>query len=154
VAACCNPEHLYAGTAKQNATDTTTHGRRKTGIAHPNAKLNSDQVRAMRERYWNDGLTLEAVAVEFGVALGSASRILKGQGYRDSPGPTNPTLRGNRVRCLKQEIVTEARLRARDGETVAQIARTLGIHVETLRDAVKHSSWRQAAQAPRSSDQP
>jgi hypothetical protein len=154
VAECCNPEHLYAGTPKQNAADTTTHGRRKTGTAHPNAKFNSDQVRAMRERYCNDGLTLEEVAVEFAVALGSASRILKGQGYPDSPGPTKPALRGTRVRCLNAETVTQARLRARDGETVPEIARSLGIHVETVRDAVTSRSWRQVALAPRSSDQP
>ena len=147
-ASCCNPEHLRAGTHEENAKDTTKHGRRKYGADHPNSKLTIKQVQSLRNRYWNQAWTLEEVAQTFGVAPGSASRILRGTAYPQVGGPTGPVLRGARPQRLNDMTVTEARRRARAGEPVAGIARGLGIHVETLRDAIRGTSWRGVLEPP------
>ena len=149
-AACCNPDHLYAGTAKQNAADAKRHGTKKTGAAHPRAQLDDDQVQVMRERYWSGGQTLEGVAEQFGVANGTASRVLRGVGYPGAPGPVHPTLRGARARRLDAGLVAEVRRRAAAGETVPALSRDLGIHPETLRDVVAGRSWKSVVDdAPR-----
>ncbi len=50
---CCNPDHLYQGTQKQNACDMVSRGRHRfaKGVAHPNAKLSDKQVAQIRIMY-------------------------------------------------------------------------------------------------------
>jgi hypothetical protein len=53
---CCNPHHLYHGTAKSNYADTVAHGKfkplvRKVGEQVHNAKLTADQVRLIQKVY-------------------------------------------------------------------------------------------------------
>ena len=45
---CCNPEHLFLGTCKQNADDMVRKGRHHHGSRHANAKLTEDAVRDIR----------------------------------------------------------------------------------------------------------
>jgi hypothetical protein len=65
---CCNPQHLFAGTALDNVRDCIAKNRRAChqGSLHPGAKLNDLAVRAIRERYAN-GASLKTLAAEFGV---------------------------------------------------------------------------------------
>ena len=65
---CINPEHLYAGTHKQNTGDMMRRGR----DGHP-TKLTAEQVEQIRSL---PGLTQEAIARRFGVAASTISRIL------------------------------------------------------------------------------
>ena len=147
VAACCNPEHLYAGTAKQNAADTTWHGRRQGGAANHNAKLTDMQARTLRKDYWEKGDSLVAVAKAAGIAPSAASRILKGTGYASAGGPIGESLRGARPRVLNSKIVSDCRKLHRAGVTVASLADRYGIHVETLRDAICGRSWKQVPES-------
>lgn len=71
--ACCNPAHLFLGTAADNNEDAKSKGRANAprGETHPRAKLTSEQVteiRASTER----GIDL---AKRYGVATSTISEI-------------------------------------------------------------------------------
>lgn len=45
---CINPDHLFAGTQKQNMQDMVLKGRQSRGSERHTSKLNADDVRAIR----------------------------------------------------------------------------------------------------------
>lgn len=65
---CSNPKHLYCGTAKDNARDTTARGRRaKPGtkrFAPRHGKLSDDDVRAIRQ----DDRAMHAIAAQYRIS--------------------------------------------------------------------------------------
>lgn len=67
---CCNPTHLYWGTAKQNCKDRDERGRRRgpAGVTHHKAKLDPDKVREIRRLAGT--LSQRDLARQFGVAQG------------------------------------------------------------------------------------
>ena len=70
---CCNPEHLFLGTAKDNSADMMAKGRRvKRHAPHTRVrKLDDDGVRAIR----GDGREAHIVAYEHGVSEGTVYNI-------------------------------------------------------------------------------
>lgn len=48
---CVNPDHLYAGTAKQNSRDAVSRGRTYRGERRWNSRLSEDEVKVIREIY-------------------------------------------------------------------------------------------------------
>jgi hypothetical protein len=47
---CCNPAHLFLGTAGDNVRDCAAKGRNRRGASHPGAKLTESQVAEIRRR--------------------------------------------------------------------------------------------------------
>lgn len=76
--ACVNPQHLFLGTAKDNALDMLKKGRGKNkthlGATNGNSSLKADQVLEMR-RLMNAGESTASVGRKFGVAQTTASCI-------------------------------------------------------------------------------
>jgi HNH endonuclease len=60
---CVNPDHLYAGTPKQNTDDCIERNRFPYGIKHGMAKLTEEQVRAIRV----DSRLHRIIALEYGL---------------------------------------------------------------------------------------
>jgi hypothetical protein len=96
---CVNVEHLFLGTAADNAADCRVKGRTATGMANgthtrpervphgaskPMAKLNDAAVVAMR----NDraaGMTTKALGAKYGVSEQTASKAMSGKTWRHVP---------------------------------------------------------------------
>lgn len=81
---CCNPSHLFAGTASDNQRDSVAKGRNRTprlnGSAHPGAKITEDDVREIRRRAAEGPLgTKKALAEEYGVSQACISEIVNGK---------------------------------------------------------------------------
>ena len=76
VRSCCNPAHLFLGTAVDNVQDCIRKGRRAMlrGTAHPNARLTEDDVVAIRRRR-EDGEPLLGIALAFGITRSMVSLI-------------------------------------------------------------------------------
>lgn len=68
---CVNVEHLFLGTFDDNMADMVRKNRQAHGVKNPHAKLNEDQVRAIRAA---EG-THSAIAKQFGVSQPLISMI-------------------------------------------------------------------------------
>lgn len=68
---CCNPEHLFPGTQKQNCEDAKAKDRHSRGDRNGIAKFTDDQIRYIRQ----SPKTQWEIAKEFGVWQGTISSI-------------------------------------------------------------------------------
>lgn len=79
---CCNPNHLFLGTQKDNVRDAFQKGRRAglRGENHPSAKLTFEQASEIRELR-KTGRTQRSLAEEYGVSRSQIRKIESGRGY-------------------------------------------------------------------------
>lgn len=75
---CCNPSHIWPGTATENVHDRDAKGRTSQGMEHYAAKLTADQVRAIRA----SSDSHSALARFYGVAISHVANIRKGTKWR------------------------------------------------------------------------
>ena len=83
---CVNPDHLYAGTHRQNMDDAVRRHRMSRaptawGEKHPNAKLTDDEVATIRCRL-AAGEMQKTIAEEFGVSQSHISDLRSGRRRR------------------------------------------------------------------------
>lgn len=89
--ACYNPDHLFVCTQKENMADMRAKGRSATGakhgsVKHPervakgqrvaSSKLTEKQICQIRNMYVPGQVSLAEVAVEFGIAFQTVSKIV------------------------------------------------------------------------------
>lgn len=80
---CCNPDHLYAGTEKDNYRDMKEAGRvvNKIGEENPISKLTNEEaifIKQAKGKY-----TCFELAERFGVSFGHICRIWRNERYKD-----------------------------------------------------------------------
>lgn len=78
---CCNPDHLFLGTSKDNSNDCVTKGRQARGVWNANAKINDHMVCTIREMY-KKGKTQQEIANTFGLFQTTISRIVRGVAWK------------------------------------------------------------------------
>ncbi len=74
---CVNPDHMFLGTPADNMRDAANKGRIPYGEAHHNAKLNDQNVRAIREMR-SAGMTQSAIGARIGVSQTVVGDVLAG----------------------------------------------------------------------------
>lgn len=86
VASCCNPDHLYDGTQKQNVADAFNRKRRsgKKGVIHPLSRLTEDDVLLIR-KLTSEGAPQRSMALKFNISDASISNIVKRKSWRHIP---------------------------------------------------------------------
>jgi len=80
---CCNPEHFFLGTYRDNMLDAYAKQRKlqPKGEKHSNAKLTDLQASVIRSRY-AAGERQVPLAKEFGVSQCAISLIVRGETYK------------------------------------------------------------------------
>ena len=80
---CVNPDHLFLGTAADNARDMTAKGRHAPmgGFNHPNAKLTAEEILEV-VRLRKAGVRRQAVAERYGISLQTVSLITCGKRWQ------------------------------------------------------------------------
>jgi DNA invertase Pin-like site-specific DNA recombinase len=87
--ACCNPAHLFLGTAKDNVQDMVKKGRRRpdiysmSGEDHPGHRLTTEDVREIRERYAAGGISHSRLADEFQISKSQVKRVIDRESWKD-----------------------------------------------------------------------
>lgn len=76
---CVNPDHLFLGTPFVNQQDMKSKKRSTIGVTNPMAKLNEDDIRAIRKACTEYGLMQKDVAVVWGVSKSSVANIMAGK---------------------------------------------------------------------------
>jgi hypothetical protein len=84
---CCNPFHLYLGTAKDNAQDRNEKGRHAdiSGAASWLSKLDTDTVIDIRMQY--NALSIAALSRKYNVSYNTIRRIVRGETFKNAGGP-------------------------------------------------------------------
>ncbi len=77
---CCNPKHLFLGTAKDNVQDMLTKRRHSHGDRHA-SKLSTERVVAIKALL-AEGKTQQSVADEFNISRSMVGFIGRGQRWR------------------------------------------------------------------------
>jgi hypothetical protein len=78
---CCNPAHLFLGTAGDNIRDCAAKGRTARGESHRASKLTKDVVGEIR-RLSSEGVQGLAIARRFGVTPQTISHIVTRKTWR------------------------------------------------------------------------
>ena len=78
---CCNPNHLYAGTQKDNMDQCVAEGRSNRGESSSSAKLTEFDVYAIRWLRAGGWLQRE-IAEEYGICQSQVSRICLGKNWK------------------------------------------------------------------------
>lgn len=89
VPSCCNPDHLFLGTPKDNSRDMVNKGRNSppprnphvVGSVHPGSKLTEAQVMVIRGLY-ERGETQQSIANMYGVARQTISKVVNRKRFK------------------------------------------------------------------------
>ncbi len=79
--ACVNPNHLEAGTQKDNMQDCSKRRRNKFGENHKDSKLTNEQAIQMRKER-AEGKTLKWLSEKYGLSISSCSKVCIRQSYK------------------------------------------------------------------------
>ena len=81
---CVNPDHLFLGTAGDNARDRTRKGRQwvASGELSPVAKFKESQIREVHALAMEKSMTLKQIAAKTGVSHASVQSIVNGYCWR------------------------------------------------------------------------
>lgn len=110
---CCNPAHLFAGTARDNAADRDRKGRYIKGLSYrgpenARAKLTDTEIAEIRRTYVPHAITREMLAQRFSVSVSSIDHVLSGNTYQDSApdAPLRPKkpMPALRTRCPRGHL--------------------------------------------------
>lgn len=86
---CCNPEHLFLGTAKDNSMDRDSKGRQSRGSRHTSSKLSEETVIEIIKML-NDGERPFNIAKAFNVTQSIVCHIKVGRTWRHVTGVQPP----------------------------------------------------------------
>lgn len=81
---CCNPYHLYLGTALDNNRDTIRQGNGPLGERNASAKLSEMHVVEIRKLYAG-GMKPKQLGERFGVSRDQVERIVRGKCWKHLP---------------------------------------------------------------------
>lgn len=85
---CVRPDHLYAGTAKDNSRDAVRRGRHRPsgvfGLASGNATVAPDVIREAVATYLQGGVTQAEMAARMGVAQSTFGRWVRADARKDT----------------------------------------------------------------------
>lgn len=141
---CCNPSHLFIGTAQDNTTDCVLKLRHVHGEAVHTSKLKEADIYAIQEKR-REGASIQSLATEYDVTLASIVFVLTGRTWKHITNPTrNPPGRlhcSNPNATLTPDDVLEI-LSLRGTVTCTMLAKKFGVHISTIENIFAGNTWK------------
>jgi hypothetical protein len=83
---CCNPDHLFIGTNRDNMIDMYRKGRNKQprGESCSQSRLTLEQAKDILRRYKPYKVTTKMLADEYGVSMGAIAGIVRGRNWPEA----------------------------------------------------------------------
>lgn len=81
---CCNPDHLFLGTRKENMEDCKRKGRNPHGSKHPASILTDDIVMRMRDEA-RRGESLDEISERYSVSRQQCWQVVAGRRWKHLP---------------------------------------------------------------------
>lgn len=159
--ACSNAKHFLLGNHQNNMDDAVRDGsmasgdrnasrlypeKLRRGTTHGMAKM-SDETVALARKLNSEGVSLTAIAAQFGVSLSTVSRAVRGDTWDHiEDGKTSEPLhrRGalHKGAKVNDVIVVEIRLKKAQGRTYQSIANEYGLSVYAVFAIVTRKTWK------------
>lgn len=79
---CCNTSHLFLGTAADNVRDAVSKNRNASGEKSSSAILTEQQVREIRKRYAQGGITTYGLGDEYGVSFTTIHAVITRRSWK------------------------------------------------------------------------
>lgn len=124
---CCNLEHLFLGTHKDNHHDKVLKGRQHRGEELVWSVLTAEQVIEMR-RLYKDGRGTTSLCNKYGVGLDCVRKALLGLSWSHIPGAISQMRRAK----LPTGKVRQIRSMFKDGWSTSKIAEKLNLNYATV----------------------
>lgn len=161
---CCNPNHLFAGTHKENMQDAIKKGRfvfvrggdshgvvppRLRGIESPMHKLTDEQVLNIRKEFATGSPTVRGLGKRYGVSGSTIGAIVRGRTWTHLNSEWTPTQSfamrrvGERHANSKftENDIRNIRKQFDDGVTQTAIAIQFGVPQGTISNIILRKSW-------------
>ncbi len=81
---CCNPDHLFLGTAAENIRDSMNKKRRAIGERHGNAKLVAEEVVQIKQLIAMKTLLIKEISFLLGISQSQLRRIQHGEHWKET----------------------------------------------------------------------
>jgi len=138
---CCNPNHLWLGTSKENTWDKMSKGR------HGNTSIviNWSIVHYIRSKYANSIMSTRDLSREIGITDHAISLIIRNKSWHDPnyiPSIPDPS---SRARCAKinWDIAREIRTLYSNGMKYIDIANRFNISRDIVEGVVRNLTWKE-----------
>lgn len=140
--ACCNPEHLWLGTAKDNMQDMIKKGRNKNlkGSACPWATINEDIVLDILDMLKKNINTRE-IAKKYNIKLSMISDIKTGHRWTHVGDRTGINVVPNKRKLTKFDVI-DIKKRIKNGDKLRSIAHDYGIAESSVGDIKAERTWK------------
>lgn len=143
---CCNPNHLFLGTQRDNVLDSASKG---TYSASSRRKLSEEDVVRMRLEFKN-GASFSELTERYRLNGSCIRRIIYGETWKLAGGPISPprsvrtSVSGKRTKLKPLQVLLIREL-ANTGVTFAEIARKFHLNPTNVERIVERKTWKSLA---------